>query len=758
EQDWVGIQVENSSGLADSLGLIANNVIHVNTNVTASGFWVKNSTYQRIYFNSIHITGNAEDSRCIYHEGGSGKNIYLKNNILSNIAGGFSIVTYNHPGLESDYNDLYTDRNRFININGTTPVDNLANWQSGYNQDLHSYSVDPKFVSDTDLHANNIHLDGSGLPLTEVTVDFEGDQRDPANPDIGADEFDGCSMSGTYTIGLSGADYTSFETAVEALSNCRVTGPVFFNVQSGTYNEQVVIPEIIDASETNTITFRSASGDSTDVTLTYESVSQDTNYTVKLNGADYLKFENLTIQATGNDYAKVIEITNGATNNRFSNNKFTGVNTTDGSEANGALIYSPDGSALEDTCNIFSENLFQSGSHGIVLRGGSSYIENGNQIIGNYFEDQVSYGIYLYDQKDALISQNHISNLLSENDYYGIYVSGESIIINKNEIDINNANSNVRGIYVTNISSSLNNLISNNFVHIHSTGTGHVAGTEPGNYCLVYYNSINITGDRTGSYAANLQFGYNNIFKNNIFLNNAGGYAIGDYNGISINNTSDYNNIYSNGEYLGVYNSSNLVNLQEWTATTLLDSNSISIDPEFISDSDLHTINKNLKAGTPLPDVDDDIDGETRDATTPFIGADEYLFTPSSKNDILSFSFAKQTGTATIDAINHTVDIEVIYGTDVTGLVATFSVSDWATIAIGATLQESGVTSNDFTSSVTYTVTAEDGTQQDWIVTVTVATTQSSENDILSFSFAEQTGTATIDATNHIVDIEVAYG
>ena len=104
------------------------------------------------------------------------------------------------------------------------------------------------------------------------------------------------------------------------------------------------------------------------------------------------------------------------------------------------------------------------------------------------------------------------------------------------------------------------------------------------------------------------------------------------------------------------------------------------------------------------------------------------------------------------------MDIEVIYGTDVTGLVATFSVSDWATIAIGATLQESGVTSNDFTSSVTYTVTAEDGTQQDWIVTVTVATTQSSENDILSFSFTEQTGSATINNVNHTISVEVSAG
>ncbi|MCK4345183.1 MAG: T9SS type A sorting domain-containing protein, partial [Bacteroidales bacterium] len=132
--------------------------------------------------------------------------------------------------------------------------------------------------------------------------------------------------------------------------------------------------------------------------------------------------------------------------------------------------------------------------------------------------------------------------------------------------------------------------------------------------------------------------------------------------------------------------------------------------------------------------------------------------TQSSENDILSFSFAEQTGQATIDATNHTVDIEVAYGTNVTTLVATFTISDLATIIIGAASQESGVTSNDFTSPVTYTVTAEDGTQQDWVVTVTVATTQSSENDILTFIFAEQTGSATINNVNHTISVKVSAG
>ncbi|MBU2913271.1 hypothetical protein, partial [Reichenbachiella agariperforans] len=66
----------------------------------------------------------------------------------------------------------------------------------------------------------------------------------------------------------------------------------------------------------------------------------------------------------------------------------------------------------------------------------------------------------------------------------------------------------------------------------------------------------------------------------------------------------------------------------------------------------------------------------------------------------------------------------------------------------------------DFTESVTYTVTAEDGvTIQDWLVTVTVDSEDpDTDTDILTFVLADQTGAAVIDATDHTVSIEVPFG
>ena len=68
---------------------------------------------------------------------------------------------------------------------------------------------------------------------------------------------------------------------------------------------------------------------------------------------------------------------------------------------------------------------------------------------------------------------------------------------------------------------------------------------------------------------------------------------------------------------------------------------------------------------------------------------------------------------------------------------------------------------NDFSSPVTYTVTAEDGTTtQDWVVTVTKAVVLNDETDILTYSFGmpPQTGDAAINSSLHTIGIEVEAG
>ncbi len=95
---------------------------------------------------------------------------------------------------------------------------------------------------------------------------------------------------------------------------------------------------------------------------------------------------------------------------------------------------------------------------------------------------------------------------------------------------------------------------------------------------------------------------------------------------------------------------------------------------------------------------------------------------PSPAKAITAFSF-QGLAPPVIGVINeaaHTIALTVPFGTNLNGLVATFATTG-ASVKVGATPQTSGITPRDFSSPVTYTVTAADASTQDYTVTVTVA-------------------------------------
>ncbi|MEI6093039.1 MAG: SUMF1/EgtB/PvdO family nonheme iron enzyme [bacterium] len=80
----------------------------------------------------------------------------------------------------------------------------------------------------------------------------------------------------------------------------------------------------------------------------------------------------------------------------------------------------------------------------------------------------------------------------------------------------------------------------------------------------------------------------------------------------------------------------------------------------------------------------------------------------SSAKNITAFSVINVTGTIT----NESIIVAVPFGTDITKLVPTIEISEGASIS-----PASGVSQN-FTNSVSYTVTAADATKKDYVVTV----------------------------------------
>jgi len=138
---------------------------------------------------------------------------------------------------------------------------------------------------------------------------------------------------------------------------------------------------------------------------------------------------------------------------------------------------------------------------------------------------------------------------------------------------------------------------------------------------------------------------------------------------------------------------------------------------------------------------------------------------------LLTFGFTTPAAGGIINGTAVTVTVPA--GTDVTKLIAKFTVSPFATVKVGAVQQASNQTLNDFTNTVLYTVTAQDGSTKVYTVLVKVSTsTGSSAKELLSFGIltpaaisGKITGTEVVinvlkgtDVTNMKVIFDVSSG
>ncbi|MEC0231197.1 S-layer homology domain-containing protein [Paenibacillus alba] len=119
-----------------------------------------------------------------------------------------------------------------------------------------------------------------------------------------------------------------------------------------------------------------------------------------------------------------------------------------------------------------------------------------------------------------------------------------------------------------------------------------------------------------------------------------------------------------------------------------------------------------------------DFSGAPFDFATTAITMDQMLYAKwmSQAKAITAFSFEGLSPmvTGTVDETDKTIALTVPYGTDVMALIPTFTTTG-VSVNVGSTAQVSGTTPQNFTSAITYTVVAEDGTTQDYTVMVTVA-------------------------------------
>jgi len=143
----------------------------VTANVTSSGtINVRNN----IFANSQTV-GNATSRLCL-------------SNLATSGAGVFNTI---------NYNNYYSTSTNLTSAGTNASITNsLAQVQANTGDEAGGRNIQPVFVGANDLHLNpgaNAALNNLGSPLAGITVDIDGDTRNAATPDMGADEFTPCN-------------------------------------------------------------------------------------------------------------------------------------------------------------------------------------------------------------------------------------------------------------------------------------------------------------------------------------------------------------------------------------------------------------------------------------------------------------------------------------------------------------------------------------------------------------------------------------
>ena len=439
------------------------------------------------------------------------------------------------------------------------------------------------------------------------------------------------SFSGNYTIGGTGADFNTPVDAVTALNTYGVCGPTVFDINPGTYSGRITINNIQGASAVNTITFRSLNND-TSAVLTDSATGTANNWVVRLNGAQHVTFKSITFAPKHMTFSNAVVIANSSRYNTFEGCLFLGV--ASGSTTDLALFRNED---YNSRLNTVKNNRFFKGSVGILMKGSSATLRlDSVYIYGNIIQQFSQRGIRVEYANAPIIDSNVIVTSSATVEVHGVSLSycDNAYQITRNSIYIANY-TNTRGVDIGNATSTNSTwgLIANNFITLEGTASStncYGVRLYPNVfYTRVAHNSILVnTGNQhndTRGINATTQCTNIEIINNNVVSNNFPCF----YEGTAVT-YSDFNNFYSTTNRYAYYPGS----LMQYTTQAALaaamqkDSNSISVNPYFVSNIDLHT---NLGAlngiAKPLSYVTIDIDGQPRSLTNPDIGADE--FTPS---------------------------------------------------------------------------------------------------------------------------------
>ncbi len=336
-----------------------------------------------------------------------------------------------------------------------------------------------------------------------------------------------------------------------------------------------------------------------------------------------MRFKYLTFKAKSTGTAaKCITINQHNENIHFIGNKFIGRTIASGSENYDLVVFWAD-SKCKDV--QFVGNEFHNGSMGIHIKSTATKYNQSLIIKNNTFHDVYHRAIWIQYTDSLVIEGNTFTGNTS--------TSSNSIRVfakfcNYFNINANHMQSKATGIFILNCNGATTQprVISNNTIKITGTSSyskGISFKTSSNVNC--YYNTVQMTNTHWSSVAFYNEGNTGGDLKNNIFHHNSAGYAI-QFTSATNSTVSDYNLLYSNGNNVARTGTNDYATLAAWTTATNQDSNSVSAPVTFNGGSDFHTADLDVyQYGTPIATVTTDMNGDTRHATTPNIGADEFV-------------------------------------------------------------------------------------------------------------------------------------
>ncbi len=551
--------------------------------------------------------------------------------------------------------------------------------------------------------------------------------------------------SGTYVIGSSsGAHFSSIQQALDIANQYGICGPVVFQIQNGTYDGQYTIGNMAGLSATNTLTFESLSGNANDVTLSYNGSSQ--YFVFYLLNTQYIKFKNLTLYNTSTYYSTAIAISN-SQHISISNCKFNSV------QYSGSIYYNYIINIQNSDYVSISNSTFNN-TNGIYNQGNSSNYNTNISVLNNTFTNVFGYGAYNNYSRDSL---NYIGNTIStgtgSNGTYGLYFyfcEGPSIVA-KNKIYLSGTGYNALHFQYHNYNSQsaakktdvYNNVI--NIENITYTGARGI-NAYYSYYSNFYYNTI-IFKNNTISYNHFGFYSYNNYYSN--FKNNnidiATSYPAYIY-GSTL--TSNYNNYYSTLANPFYYNGS-YYTFATYKSYSGNDANSKTVNPTYVGTNDFHLYDAQLNnAGTTVSGITTDYDGETRHASTPDIGADEFSIL-SYDIAMHSVNFPKSTtalGSNPIKVAIKNLGANTIYFVTLSYQIDGGAVSSFT---YGGSLSPLAIDS--MIQIGTVTLTAGNHTLKTWSSNPNNTTDQNKNNDTLVFNFTAQVMPQLVVSPNPVI-------